>query len=342
MKLSVIIPLYNCERFIGRCLDSVLKQQLDPGDELQIIVIDDGSTDRSGEIADEYASRNPMIQVIHQPNQGVSVARNHGLELVEGDYIHFVDSDDFLLFDNCYQTLLEMIKSASTPIDILRFNMISFFESRKINKEEFYNLNQLSISFEGSGTETCHQLRFIGYACTSLCRFNLINDYELRFIPDVSINEDSLFFLALYRHAKRVVITNANIYGYYVNSGSVSFSDNKKRTTVLIDNLFDSQPQTVAALELFDDPYFMQYRMESHGMEIASRLMKVNLSLSKTKSYIKQGFQLGVFPLSKIHSDRLHKIYDKLLLHPFLFWLVSIPYRYILVLLVKPLIAKNG
>ena len=119
MKLSVIIPVFNNETFLNRCLNSVLNQRTD-NFEIEVIIINDGSTDKSGEIADYYSSQNNNIYVIHQKNQGVSVARNEGLRIASGDYIHFLDSDDFLLHKNCYQALIDIINNADNPIDILR------------------------------------------------------------------------------------------------------------------------------------------------------------------------------------------------------------------------------
>ena len=92
-KISIIIPVYQVEKYIKRCLDSILSQTYS---NLEIILIDDGSRDMSGKICDEYAIKDSRIKVIHQDNAGVSVARNKGLDICTGDYVTFVDSDDFL------------------------------------------------------------------------------------------------------------------------------------------------------------------------------------------------------------------------------------------------------
>ncbi|MGM9600387.1 MAG: glycosyltransferase family 2 protein [Faecousia sp.] len=94
--ISVIIPVYNVEKYLQRCLDSVIEQTYK---NLEVILIDDGSTDHSGEICDDYAAKDVRIHVIHQENQGVSAARNKGLDNVKGEYITFVDSDDYIVND---------------------------------------------------------------------------------------------------------------------------------------------------------------------------------------------------------------------------------------------------
>ena len=104
-KISVIIPVYDTEEFLSRCLDSVLCQT---HRDLEVILIDDGSTDASGALCDEYAEKDTRIQVIHQENSGSSAARNTGLEAACGDYIGFVDSDDWLEPD-MYAYLLDLL-----------------------------------------------------------------------------------------------------------------------------------------------------------------------------------------------------------------------------------------
>lgn len=92
-QLSCIVPIYNVEEYLEACLESLLKVS---AVRMEIILVDDGSTDLSGKIADRYATQRPFIKVIHQYNQGLAVARNHGLEAASGNYIVFIDSDDWV------------------------------------------------------------------------------------------------------------------------------------------------------------------------------------------------------------------------------------------------------
>lgn len=342
MKLSVIIPVYNCEQFLERCLESVLKQRLDEGNTLQIVTVDDGSTDGSGAILDRYAEKHDNVQVIHQPNQGVSAARNLGLDLVDGDFIHFMDSDDFLLFDNGYRVLSQMIKKSTVPIDILRFNMVRFFEGKEISIDQYNNLDDCVIQFEGTGREVCHNLDFLGYAAMSLYRSAIIRENSLRFDTDVLLGEDALFNLHLYSIADHVVITSANVYGYYLNSGSITFSANNDRALKVLHNLFDSIPPTVAALNLFNDSLFKAYRMETMGWAIVKMLLRIDVSSSEMRKYIKKGFDEGVLPVGQIHERWFEKVTDWLLRRPNLFWLASKGYRKVFIPYIKPLVLKNG
>ena len=342
MKLSVIIPVYNCEKYLERCLDSVLRQRLDDGDELQIITVDDGSADSSGSILDRYAKEYSNIQVIHQPNQGVSTARNNALDHADGDYIHFVDGDDFILYNNSYQKLLEILKATDTPIDVLRIQFVTFYQSNELELGQYKDLNGIEIEFDGTGRDYCHQLLFAGYAWASITRRALIEELKLRFNSNVRLSEDALFFLELYNYAKRVVRTNATIYGYYKHAASATFTRDKKKLRKMIDNMFDSLPPTVAVLDLYQDPFFKKFRMESQGMAIGQRLIKVPLSYGVFRHYIKRGFDCGIFPVGEIHNGKNEKYLNWLLKRPFLFWLCSFPFRYVFLPIIKPLILKNG
>ena len=120
-KISVIVPAYNMEKYIERCLDSLIGQTYH---NLEIIVVDDGSNDQTGILCDRYAKKDPRILVVHQENQGVSQARNVGLSRATGDYIGFMDSDDYI-DPNMYQSMQSRM---TDDIDVVACN---FFGRRK-------------------------------------------------------------------------------------------------------------------------------------------------------------------------------------------------------------------
>lgn len=115
MKFSVIIPVYNVKPYLGECLDSILSQTY--GD-FEMILVDDGSTDGSGELCDRYAAQDARICVIHQSNQGLSAARNHGIAQAKGEYLMLVDSDDYLLRRNA----LELLAERADGCDLVAFD----------------------------------------------------------------------------------------------------------------------------------------------------------------------------------------------------------------------------
>ena len=99
--LSVVVPCYNVEGYLSRCLSSLVHQDID-GSAYEVIAVDDGSTDSTGEICDRYAKEYPQVKVVHQANRGVGAARNAGLDLARGKYLLFVDADDFMV-ENCFK-----------------------------------------------------------------------------------------------------------------------------------------------------------------------------------------------------------------------------------------------
>ena len=129
--ISVIIPVYNVEKYLHRCLDSVIAQTYQ---NLEIICVDDGSVDESGKICDQYAVRDARIKVIHQENQGLSAARNRGLDAAEGEYISFVDSDDYILED-MYKKMLDKLLNYNVDLCVCQWQY-EFSDGRQVVKKK--------------------------------------------------------------------------------------------------------------------------------------------------------------------------------------------------------------
>lgn len=129
--ISVIIPVYNVEKYLHRCLDSVIAQTYQ---NLEIICVDDGSIDESGRICDQYAVRDARIKVIHQENQGLSAARNRDLDAAEGEYIAFVDSDDYIL-EGMYKKMLDKLLDYSVDLCVCQWQY-EFSDGRQVVKKK--------------------------------------------------------------------------------------------------------------------------------------------------------------------------------------------------------------
>lgn len=152
--LSIIVPVYNTATFLNRCIDSILTQKYT---HFELILIDDGSKDQSGKICDEYAQNDSRIVVIHKPNGGQSSARNAGLNIAKGDYITFVDSDDYISMD-CYQNNMEIL-SRDKSIDILEYpiytvnkgNIEKLIIPRYNEEEHLYNKQDIFLFWSNNG-----------------------------------------------------------------------------------------------------------------------------------------------------------------------------------------------
>lgn len=181
-KYSVIVPVYKVEAVLPRCIDSILSQT-EP--DFELILIDDGSPDRSGEICDEYAQKDPRIKVIHQENGGVSRARNAGLDIAQGEYIIFVDSDDYI--DNNF---LEGVASSCADLIIGGYQIEGYSIAkpvvRKYEAHDFFEPSAFEIrSLFESGE--------LNYACTKGFAASIIRKYNIRFDETLSLAEDTLF-----------------------------------------------------------------------------------------------------------------------------------------------------
>lgn len=202
-KVSVIIPVYNVEKSLRRCLDSVLEQSMK---EIDIILVDDGSTDLSGTICDEYEKKDSRIRVFHQKNAGASVARNTGLEQVTSEYIAFVDSDDYIDID--YIEQLYMRKSDLTVCGI---------ETCDENGEVISKVQYESTSMNGKDKINflflLKETDFFSPVC-KLFRTEIIKKNKIQYPTAISWGEDGMFIVDYAQYISSIEITNYVGYHY--------------------------------------------------------------------------------------------------------------------------------
>ena len=197
MKVSIIVPVYNCENYLERCFDSIRSQILT---DWQCIVIDDGSTDRSGDICDRYAEMDDRFTVIHQKNRGVSAARNLGLSMAEGEYVGFVDSDDWIESD---MFSILYTEARDTGSDVAVCGVCD--KCRGKHKKVLSSKEALMTMFDPrSGME--------GFTVTRLIRRGLLK--SAFFDESVRCYEDLLFFYYLFSTAKRIYWHDVPLYHY--------------------------------------------------------------------------------------------------------------------------------
>ena len=127
--ISVIVPIYNVEKYLQKCVDSIINQTYK---NLEIILVDDGSPDNCPKMCDDYAEKDSRIKVVHKENGGLSDARNVGMEVATGEYVSFIDSDDYISLD-FYETLLETI--VDNDSDVVECGVVKFYENEKFIKK---------------------------------------------------------------------------------------------------------------------------------------------------------------------------------------------------------------
>lgn len=215
-KISVIIPIYNSEKYLQGCLDSVLSQSYA---EWECILIDDGSRDLSGSICDEYSKRDNRFKVIHKLNEGVSCARNTGIEIAEGKWIVFIDSDDYIM--NCY--LEELMRCVDKDVDFV-FSGYTKFQNDKILDVVSFPSGRYSDCMK---SKIIHTLSCIGTPWAKLYKREIIISNNIRFEKNLSISEDRLFMYSYLVYANSVFVSDRSDYYYRANEKSISFTVRK-------------------------------------------------------------------------------------------------------------------
>ena len=159
-KVSVIVPIYNVEKYIAECIESIIKQDYR---NLEIILVDDGSPDKSGEICDFYKNKDERIIVIHKKNAGVSAARNSGLDAATGDFVCFVDGDDYLEEDYVSYLLKQIIDNTELKIDALfKFRLLGIMKNLEVPIANFNVIRDEKINEYGKETEDENGNKSIG------------------------------------------------------------------------------------------------------------------------------------------------------------------------------------
>lgn len=210
IKVSVIVPIYNTEKYIEECIQSICNQTYN---NLEIILVDDGTKDSAGKIADKYAAIDSRITVIHKQNQGVSAARNSGLDIATGDYICFADSDDYLMPDYV-EYLLGLAIDNNVEIALTTQTFTNFY-GQQVDKVNVY-----MCSAEQATIDILLYKMPIGVYCKIFKRSFLVEN-KIRFVDDIFIGEGFNFNTAAFQRAEKVCISNRRIY-YYRRDNPVS------------------------------------------------------------------------------------------------------------------------
>ena len=260
LKISVIVPVFNAEKYLRKTIDSILNQSFT---DFELILVNDGSTDSSKKICEEYALKDKRIILLNQENQGVSVARNNGLKIAKGDYISFIDSDDWII-KNFFEDLYgEVIKSAVPP-DIIFCNRIISngkkswflpFNEKKEFKEETlkeYLMNILLGKYES-------------FVTNKLYNKKLIEQYKLFFL-DSSFMEDNIFHIEAVMCSKLIIFIPAALYVYRNVFDRLTNKFDEKRCVSLLKNYqvkkaINKKYLSVDELEEFEC-YFMKDVLE--------------------------------------------------------------------------------
>ena len=224
MKVSVIIPVYNVEKYLPRCIKSVLDQTYQ---DLEIILVDDGTKDNSGIMCDEYATKDERFRVIHKENGGLSSARNSGIEIATGDAIFFLDSDDYLS-TACIEKMVTLMKDKDADISIIQMKYIPENQNDECAETEVEKVTVMNS--ETAIEESLYQRLYTCCAPAKLYKRSAIGD--IRF-PLGRISEDLATCHLFLNNSNRIVYSS--YYGYYYrqHDSSIMHVFNPKRLDAL-------------------------------------------------------------------------------------------------------------
>lgn len=302
--ISIIIPVYNVEQYLRNTVDSVLKQSYK---NLEILLIDDGSTDQSGKICDEIATKDSRIKVIHKANGGLSSARNMGIETAQGEYIAFLDSDDYIIPDT-YEYLWNLIKANNVDIseaEFVRINMedqkkalqiiSEMNEERKIEEKIISGKEILNILYGIKEGPYVQQV----IVCNKLYRRDRLKD--IRF-PQGKLHEDEFTTYKIFEKCEKICISNKVIHGYMQTEGSIMRKEiSMKRVK---DNLeaYDEASDFFAKKQLTEIEPKVRRKYLEYCIELSGKIELEETRNKKEKlEYIEKKFR-------KFYQDNIEKI----------------------------------
>ncbi len=214
--ISVIVPVYRVEKFLRQCLDSALNQTYR---DLEIIVVDDGSPDQSPQICDEYAERDPRVVVIHQQNGGLSAARNSGLKIAKGEFVGFVDSDDWIAPD-MYETMLNELQASDADMAVCGYDYCH--ENGLVDEKKKFRIQETEIlsqkEFMRKTSDIPPSIRHTVF--NKLFRRDLLDG--IRFYEDLRYNEDVQFLTEYMLKIRSAAFVRRPLYFNRIREGSAT------------------------------------------------------------------------------------------------------------------------
>ncbi len=227
IDVTIIIPVYNTEKYLDECLNSVLKQTLQ---EIEVICVNDGSTDGSAEVLDKYAEKDDRVQIITQNNRGLSEARNAGMDKARGEYCIFLDSDDFLAPDALEKLYFEALRMKSDILLFSAWNCMDGPSSPEIDVNRSNRYFDRYITFKDlSGPDAFAVLEKNEALCVmvgvQLIKLDFLKRSQIRFYPGI-VHEDELYTVQILLNAEHVCCINKKFYTRRIHLGSITRQKN--------------------------------------------------------------------------------------------------------------------
>lgn len=296
VKLSIIVPIYGVEQYLRKCVDSLLNQDI-PSSEYEIILVDDGGHDKCPQICDSYAAAHGNILVVHRENGGLSAARNSGIKVAKGEYVMFVDSDDYIE-TNVLNGLLDQVKRDN--LDVLRYRLqyvnqkyevYNPYKSNPFKGNDYSEVPMDGVSFLNSRMNTqCYAWQFV-------LKRDLLDGCI--FTPDIYF-EDTDWTPRMLCKAKRVASTETVVYNYLMREGSITNAVNRsKQKKVLDDKIHLISTLQQQAIDLQKSGRYNRWYMDMISDTVVSIIGMLSVAFYEEKdTYLEQLKQLNISSLA--------------------------------------------
>lgn len=297
IKVSVIIPVYNSEAYLEEAIESVLKQNLNY---VEIILIDDGSTDKSLDICYSYSNKHDNINVISQKNLGPGAARNKGIEVAKGEYVTFLDSDD-LIHKNIFKKVYSILKE--TQSDIFIGNILCFDDVRQWHlpymKKVFLNCRKMKVG----NADEMSEINYTPSVCNKWFKLSMLKKNNILFNENIKVGEDLLFTQKSYISAKKIVTKDIDIYNYriikkesLVKKSDIKFFENllevEKELIRLYDNKHLNNTIILRQIEFWIDSIFLKIEnIQENEIDKVINLGMEFLEISKEVCFERENFR---------------------------------------------------
>ncbi len=311
-RVSIVVPVYNAERYLNRCIGSILAQTFA---DFELLLIDDGSTDRSGQVCDEYAQKDSRIRVFHTPNKGVSAARNLGIGEASANWITFIDSDDWV---ECgfIDSLMERLPTKGIVIQRMVCDTNNPSGSTKASSLYFSQYKDAIIKKEQIPDSIVKfKLLNDGYIMAKLYDKRLITNNNIKFCEDLDLFEDLIFLRTYLCSANEIIICHNHNY-HYTRQSSISLSHKKhyaeeylRAAEILID-IFGK----LASIYPMHDEQYLKEMFTMHGLsQIVSACSNANANNYK-EVFNEARARKSLFKKYYVPRHLYHKLFSKMLL----------------------------
>ncbi|WP_303029670.1 glycosyltransferase [uncultured Duncaniella sp.] len=319
-KVSIIVPCYGVEKYLDRCMESLLNQSLQ---EIEIILVDDGSPDKVPQMCDNYAKQDFRVRVIHKVNGGLGFARNSGLEIATGDYVAFVDSDDYV-DTTMYQSLYDEAIKYNADAVFCGFKQEimtgQWIDSREVDTTAHFQGSELTnfmLDMVASTPNEPIERRYYMSVWHAIYRNKIIQDYSLKFLSEREVvSEDIPFQVDFLKKASKLIYIPQNLYYYCKNSASLSSTYNRAKFNRFKD-LYQTLTKKLNGIDGGDQRsgrLFIGYcRTQLNHLMLSSEPRKLNRIKEITNDEIWKYFRQN-YPVSNF-SRLDHRIVYWLILH---------------------------